>query len=214
MLTAIRAARRIGSDDGFTLAEMIVGMALASMVGAMMLTWFIGASDSTTASTDSSIATGGARNILQSWAKYLQLAGSPTTPGSGTGRVVSVSPTSIDFYAHLDGDACSSDASCAPVPTTEIELSLVDGDLVEQIGDNASSVALPGKIVSAGACLFTPTANGSALPCSGLSAPQLDSVTGVDIAFTLTPKSGHPRSYVTSATFTTYNSAGADNAQS
>jgi hypothetical protein len=179
-------------------------MSLASMVGALVLTWFIGASDSSTATVSSSRGTGDARNVLQSWAHDLQLAGSPTDAGTGSGRIAAITPTSIDFYAHLANTSCSSNASCAPLATTEIKYGLAGGNLVEQLGSQPSSVALPGNYVTAGSCLFTAYAGSTSLGCSGLTGSQLDSVTSLTIAFVITPTSGHPRSYTTTATFTTY----------
>jgi len=207
--------RRADHDDGFTLLEMVVGMALASMVGALVLTWFIGASDSSTATTSSSVGTGDARNVLQSWAHDLQLAGSPTDAGTGSGRIAAITPTSIDFYAHLANTSCSSNASCAPLGTTEITYRLQSGNLVEQLGSQSAAVALPGGYATAGSCLFTAYSGSTALGCSGLTSSQLNSVTAVVIAFVITPTAGHPRSYTTTATFTTYSgtSGGSSNVQ-
>jgi prepilin-type N-terminal cleavage/methylation domain-containing protein len=210
VLTALRRLRGRRNDDGMTLMEMVVGIAIASVLAALVTNWFIGASDASTAATDSTVATAGARNVLQSWTQDLQLAGSPTTPGAGTGRIVSVTPTAIDFYANLNNASCTSNTSCAALSTTEVKLSLTGGNLVEKLGSATTSVAVPGNYTTAGACLFTPLVNGTPIMsngapmCSGLTPAQLDGVTGISLAFTLTPKSGHPRSYTTTASFTTY----------
>lgn len=209
MLTAIRARlRHAAGEDGLTLMELVVGMALACVVGALMVQWFVGASDTTAAASDSSLATASARGALQSWAADLQLAGSPTNPGSGTDRIASLSRTSIDFHAHLDNAACSSNTTCGSLSTTEIVLSLVDGNLLEQVGDGASNVVVPGNDVTAGNCLFTAYAGSTELGCDGLSPTDLDGVTSISLAFTVSPHGLHPRSFATSATFTTYGGGG------
>ena len=202
----MRRARPADREGGFTLLEMVVGMSLASMIGALVLSWFIGVSDSSTATTSGSTGVGNARNVLQSWAHDLQLAGSPTDSGTGTGRIASLTATSIDFYAHLSNNSCSSNASCAALGTTEIKYSLQNGNLVEQLGSNSAGIALPGGYVTAGSCLFTAYSGTTSLGCSGLTSAQLTSVTAIAISFVITPTAGHARSFTTTATFTTYGS--------
>ena len=75
----------------------------------MAMAWFLGASDASTATTDADLGTASARNALQTWAALLRVAGSPTDPGSGTGRITSLSATSITFNAYRSGTAtCTS----------------------------------------------------------------------------------------------------------
>ena len=214
MLTRVRArVADAGHDAGLTLIELIVAMVLASVLGSMAMAWFIGASDASTATTDTDLGTASARNALQTWAALLRVAGSPTDPGSSTGRITSLSATSITFNAYVGGtDTCAT--TCSAFATKAVTLAMTGADcgqsspqdcqLVE-IGagsvTSASDVVVPSG-VSAGSCLFTAyDSDGTNLGCTGLSADDLASVTRIGLAFAVTTD-GHTRSFQTSAAFT------------
>jgi prepilin-type N-terminal cleavage/methylation domain-containing protein len=214
MLTWLRSrVVRAGHDAGLTLIELVVAMVLATVLGSMAMAWFLGASDASTATTDADLGTASARNVLQTWAALLRVAGSPTDPGSGTDRITSLSATSITFNAYVSG-AGSCTGMCTEFATKSVTLAMTGADcgqsnprncqLVETgAGSNSSAtdVIVPSG-VSAGTCLFTAyDTDGSSLGCTGLSSDELASVTGIGVAFAVTTD-GHPRSFQTSAAFT------------
>lgn len=196
------------NDAGLSLVEMVVAMVLAGIVGSLLLAWFVGASDTSTATTNSDLAAADARGTLQSWARYLQVAGSPTG-GTGAGRIESLDADSIAFNARLANDpSCTTDAACDPLATTPVTLQLdpITGALSEIVGDTKNVLIARGVAAgdgSTGACLFTAYSDGAPLGCHP-SPSDLEDVTAVTITFTITPKTGHPRTYTTSASFTTY----------
>ena len=214
MLTRLRdRLGAAGADAGLTLIELVVAMVLATVLGSMAMAWFIGASDATTATTDTDLGTASARNALQSWAALLRVAGSPTDPGSGTDRITSLSATSITFNAYVTGgDTCTS--ACDGFSTRSVTLAMTGADcgntvptscqLVETgtgASPSASDVIVPNG-VSAGSCLFTAYSDdGTALGCTALSSADLAAVTRIGLAFAVTTD-GHTRDFQTSAAFT------------
>jgi prepilin-type N-terminal cleavage/methylation domain-containing protein len=201
----LTAARRLRDESGFTLTELLVTMVIASIVGALALSWFMGASHATTATTDVDNATANARNVLQTWGKMLQLAGASAGVGTTTNGIQSLSPTSITFTAYLrNSGTCSPNTSCAPLTTTTVTLARNNAQLVENVGSDHFAV-VQSESTSAtdpSGCLFTAyTANGE-LGCSrSLSSTQLASVTSVVLAFKVVTASGSSRTFQTTAAF-------------
>jgi prepilin-type N-terminal cleavage/methylation domain-containing protein len=206
MLTAARRARhRFADDSGFSLIEVLVAMIIASVVGAMSLAWFMSASDATNSASDADQATAQARNVLQTWAKMLQLAGAPAATGGTTNGIVSLSPTTISFTAYLtNSGACSAGSACSPLTTKPVTLSLSGGMLREAVGSGASTSVVESSTTTAvGSCLFTAyTATGSLGCSSSLTATQLASITSVVLSFKVATTNGHTRSFQTTAAFT------------
>jgi prepilin-type N-terminal cleavage/methylation domain-containing protein len=202
MLTTMRK-RRLRGDAGFTLTELLVAMVIASIVGALALSWFMGASNATTTTTDVDNATASARNVLQTWGKMLQLAGASAGVGTTTNGLQSISPASITFSAYLSNSgACSPETSCAPLSTTTVTLALVGSKLFETIGSNNAS-AVESSTTSAAdpsECLFTAYTADGLLGCSsGLTSTQLADVTSVVLAFKVVTSSGSSRTFQTTA---------------
>jgi type II secretory pathway pseudopilin PulG len=200
-------------DAGTTLIELVVAMVLATIFGAFAMTWFLGASDASTATTSADLGTAGARNALQTWAALLRVAGSPSDPGSGTDRIIDLSATSITFNAYAAGpDSCS--AACSEFSTKTVTLAMTGSDcglttpancqLVETgAGSDPSAydVIVPGG-VSADGCLFTAyDSDGADLGCTALSADSLASVTSIGLAFAVTTDA-RTHSFQTSAALT------------
>lgn len=212
MLTRLRACvRRASADAGVTLIELMVAMTLATLFGGFAMSWFIGASDATTATTKADLGTASARNALQTWAALLRVAGSSSDPGSGADRITSLSATSITFNAYTNSGACT--GVCSDFATKSVTLTMTGADcghttptdceLVETGAGSepsATDVIVP-EGVSAGDCLFTAyDEDGNSLGCTALSPDQLATVTSVGLAFSVTAD-GHTRAYQTSATF-------------
>jgi Tfp pilus assembly protein PilW len=111
---ALRRARAASSNDaGISLAELLVAMALATIIGAMTMVTFVNVSDSTAATTDRVIGSSQARNTLQSWTGYLRVADG-TTAGSTTNRFEWLTGTDVLFYADLKNRTASADTVTAP----------------------------------------------------------------------------------------------------
>jgi type II secretory pathway pseudopilin PulG len=87
-------------DAGITLVELIVGMALTLIVGAMTLALFLQINTSTDSTVDRTVNTASARNAIQAWTAYLRVADS-TTPAAGTNRLEWLTPNDMLFYADL-----------------------------------------------------------------------------------------------------------------
>jgi hypothetical protein len=91
---------RAAGDTGISLMELIMAIVLSVVLGAITSVLFVAVDKSTAASTDRAIDSGKARNVLQSWTSYLQVADGPTA-GSAVNRFEWFSPSSIMFYAGL-----------------------------------------------------------------------------------------------------------------
>ena len=186
-------------------------MTLATLFGAFAMSWFLGASDASTATTQADHGTASARNALQTWAALLRVAGSSSDPGSGTDRVTSLSPTSITFNAYTNSGACT--GVCGDFATKTVTLAMTGAgcglstptacQLVETGAGSepsATDIIVP-EGVSAGDCLFTAyDEDSNSLGCTALSPDQLATVTSVGLAFAVTTD-GHTRNFQTSATF-------------
>jgi prepilin-type N-terminal cleavage/methylation domain-containing protein len=112
MLSRWRASRS-NDDAGVTLIEMVVGMTLAAILGALTLTMVVAITNSASASTDRVIGAAQARTTLQAWASYLRVADG-TTPGSPSHRFEWITGTDMLFYADLNTRTAQA-AATAPV---------------------------------------------------------------------------------------------------
>ena len=215
--TLRRQLARVHGDDGITLTELVVTMTLMSIVGALSLSFFLGSSASNARTIDSAQTASGARNAVTAWSGLLQVADS-TNPGGTDDRITALTPTSITFAADLDNRPTCSAAPCPTTATTPVTLALVSTtsgtttttQLVQTIARTSGSSKLiqvpagaalaPVPVGSSfGQCLFRPyDLTGTALPCTGLTVAQRSSITRIDIAFTVTPKTGPVQTYRTS----------------
>lgn len=206
MLTAVRRARRrVDGDAGFSLIELVVAMVVASIVGALSLSWFLGVSNATTSTTNVDNATASARNVLQTWGKMLQLAGSSAGVGTTTNGLVGLTPTSITFTAYLrNSAACTANTSCAALSTTTVTLALAGGHLTEAVGTATPSVVESSTTTASdpSGCLFTAYTSTGALGCSSsLTTTQLAGVASVVLAFKVTLPNKSTRTFQTTSAF-------------
>lgn len=194
--------RRVRGDAGVTLVELMVSMALFTLLGAMALTWFVGSNSANKATVDANITTASARNAMQSWAGLIRLA----APASGSSTAVTnLTATSITFSANLGAlPSCSTGACVTDAPTTvTLWARSVTGEttdqLVQQIGTAASSVIVPSGVHVGSGCLFTAyDSTGTSLGCSSVN---LTDTRSVQIGFTVDTNSDHQQSFQTMATF-------------
>lgn len=94
--------KRLGprDDAGLTLAELIVAMALTSILMAIGGTFFVSAIQTTNKTTLTNEQTADARLTLDSWTAKLRVAA--YLDSAQTDRIEVLTPTKIVFYANLD----------------------------------------------------------------------------------------------------------------
>lgn len=201
-------------DAGFTLLELMIAMALLSLIGAMTIAFFVGMNTSTKTTIDTNVATAQARATLQSWTTMLSLADSPSAAGTGAGRFVEVTPTTVVFYSNIDANrALDNSARSAP---RKIALSLENGELVERDYSETSGALtatrhlVQGVTRTDGRWIFTPYCLTSSSSTTGVAAcgpttvgsTALSDVVRIDLAYTVTLASGRTRSFTSAAAVT------------
>lgn len=225
-----RPAPRVGADAGVTLIELMVGMVLAMIVGALTLSFFLTMDRASNDTVDSNVTTASARNVIEAWTRLLSLADSPQTAGDSAGRFEQITPTSVVFYANMNNNRSStSGVRTAP---TKVSLSLENGDLVERDYAPQSQLApstypstptrtmhVASDIVTATGWLFAPYragdpptlveptyCNGDTAPglCAGDAAADaiLPTINRIDIAFSVQASDGTTQNYQSSAVIT------------
>lgn len=134
--------RRQDDDAGVSLVEMIVGMTLSVILGAVTLAMVVAVNDSASATNYRVFGAAQARTALQAWSSYLRVADG-ITPGSPAHRFEWVTPTSTLFYADLNNRTGLTQTT-SPV---RIWLRLdSSGNLVEeQFSYNTASGAYPSQ---------------------------------------------------------------------
>lgn len=122
MLSRLRQRRPTG-DDGTTLAELVVCMALTTMVGAIALGFFVWTGDSTRAATTDSFTAQNARTAISTAAGLLRL----TVPGSVTpGAVDGLTGVSSTVTFSASDNAVG---TCPRRPAATVTLKVVSGTL-------------------------------------------------------------------------------------
>lgn len=100
-----RPSSRSQGDEGFTLIELTIALAIFSVLALLImytLTGFMSIQDST---LNRFYATSQAQNIIDQFARDLRTAVTPPNVSGITSPFVSVTPTSITFYADLGGSS-------------------------------------------------------------------------------------------------------------
>lgn len=225
MLTQLRS--RLASttgDSGISLSELLVTMGLMTIAGSMATAFLVTSSKASNMTLERGYNVSQARLTLDSWTNLLKVTDSIYAPGSKKGQFVRITPTEIKFYASLN----NRDNAGFGTPTL-VDLSLENGELVERHYDGATGALRSTRNLASGAAatgwVFTPYAGTSKLPLteqdclsgsahvdgfcgafdsasSGTAAgeTQLETVTRVDIAFTVTDHANlAPTSFTSSA---------------
>ena len=118
MLTRVR--ERLGGaeqgDRGTSLAELVVAMAITTVVGAMALSFFTWTGRSTSNAAENSFTTAGARIAVSTMASTLRVADTPTSlPGATDFRIADpLSRTTIAFFANDNGNRVGTGARTLP----------------------------------------------------------------------------------------------------
>jgi type II secretory pathway component PulJ len=117
-------------DAGVTLVELMVGMTLMTVVGAVALNFFVGTTAQANRVGEQSLVSGSARAAMTQIAKTLQVADSSSVnSGYATNRFVTTSPTEVKLYSNISPtDRSGTAIRTAP---TEVDFSLVSGTLWE-----------------------------------------------------------------------------------
>lgn len=97
-----------------SLVELMVAMALSTILGALTLTLFVQVSNATNNTTDRTITSTQARNALQSWSSYLQLVDDPAASGLAVNRFEWFTASSVMFYADLNNRSGAVGTTSAP----------------------------------------------------------------------------------------------------
>jgi prepilin-type N-terminal cleavage/methylation domain-containing protein len=106
-------AMRLRSDAGMSLTELLVAMALSTIIGAMTLGLFVKMTDTTTRSTDRTTDSAAARTTIQAWTGYLRVADGPVA-GSRVSRIEWLTSNDMLFYADLNNRSGAVGATSAP----------------------------------------------------------------------------------------------------
>lgn len=120
-------------EAGITLMELIVGMALSTVLGAMTLMLFLDINSSAESTTDRTINTASVRNAIQSWTIYLRVADG-TTAGDRADRIEWLTASDMLFYADINNrpDTTTDQLKTIGTPTMMWLRLDTGGNLVEE----------------------------------------------------------------------------------
>jgi hypothetical protein len=99
VIRRVRALLASG-DAGITLMELIIGMVLNMIIGALTVGIFLSVNNSSNNSVDRTVSTSNARNTVQDWTAYFRVADGKTA-GVKTNRVEWLTANDVLFYADL-----------------------------------------------------------------------------------------------------------------
>jgi type II secretory pathway pseudopilin PulG len=133
MLTRrLHALRSAPADGGMTLIELMVGMGLMTIIGAMGVNFIVSATSQASRTLDASFATANGRTAMTTVVSELRLADTPTAQaGYPTGRFQTMTAGSIVFYANLATTARAGSASRNP--PAMVSISATGGKLVQKV---------------------------------------------------------------------------------
>jgi len=205
-----RDARRLRGESGITLMELVVTMAIGTVIGAMATQFFVTAYHSGYGSVNTNQNTADARITLDSWTSNLRVADwfDPATLRSSNvaDRFELITPTKIVFYASLGNRPAGVVGD--PASVTKVALLLnpnpsdpTTGQLVQILfrADNVTPLSVRQLAFKAGQStdpntsqskwLFTPyDKSGSALSTSATKC--VNSSGGAVIGYCYSPPSG------------------------
>ena len=173
-------ALRARADAGVTLMELLVSMALTTILGTLTLMLFLNVNTSTAATTDRTITTASARAALEAWTADLQVADG-TTAGSKTNRFEWLTGNDILFYADINNRSMSGLGTTSGPVMMWLRLDASKQLVEEQFASTAAKGATPTV------CRVLATNVSQAVSTTGAAEPvftPLDTdgnvVTGVD----------------------------------
>jgi prepilin-type N-terminal cleavage/methylation domain-containing protein len=194
-----RVARR-GTDRGLGLVEVLVAMALSSIVLATCATLFLSSMRTTTGTSARLEEINDGRVAISAMGKALRTAILPSqlfdTTSTAEAAFIEATPTSIRFYANLNNDSNT-------VGPSKVSFSVVSGQLRESVQkplafdpDNPKFIycstctgpytVLARGVLLTGAPIFTYyDALGNTLTGATLTLDQLEIVDSVDISVTV-----------------------------
>jgi len=121
-----------GNAEGFTLLELVIAVAIATMIAAAILQIFQGSMSQVTHATSLEDAQSSARVGLDQLATELRLIGSYYDGIAGAGNAITTAtPTTLTFRADIDADTVSG--------TTEATLTAASGSTTLTVSQNASA---------------------------------------------------------------------------
>lgn len=154
------------SDSGVSLAELVVTMAIMTVVGAMTTAFFVTNQKVSRATLERGFNAADGRIVLDSWVSMLRVTDSPGTPGLAAGRFLKITPTEIMFYSSMAARDGSVATTSEP---TLIDLALTDGIMIETHYGQAGAPNIVRKLaanVTTPGWLFTPYQGSTSLASS------------------------------------------------
>lgn len=163
-------ALRANSERGITLADLMVTLALTSILGTMAVLFFVPTTRIGYKTVLTNQNTGDARVTLDEWSGMLRMAGW-LDPGTKVDRFEEITPTKIVFYANLGNRTSTTSSTVGATTKIALMLRISDslnnrGQLIEVRfkGDNTSvqSVRQLGMLATRtnGAPVFQPYSHG------------------------------------------------------
>lgn len=144
-LRALRArltARLQRGDQGITLTELVVAMGLSTLIGALTLGLFVSITKSSGATTDRTVNTAAARNLIQAWTAYLRVADG-TTAGSRVSRIEWLTSSDMLFYSDLYNRSMATVATTASPTMVWLRRDSSGALVEEQFSATAAAGATP-----------------------------------------------------------------------
>jgi prepilin-type N-terminal cleavage/methylation domain-containing protein len=200
--SAARRIRRVstGGDRGITLTELIIAMALSSILGTMTLLVFLGLNTASTTTVERSLSASEARVILSSWSSLLQVAESPSRNAAAQPAFARATATELCFYASLDNRSPASGAANfgAPTPVRLFQEgeSVVEERFTPSYSDDCESTPAIRRVLADRATVgFDVLDKTGAAISPGDSAEDLQDVATVSIRLTVTDDTGEVHVY-------------------
>lgn len=142
LIARLRAVRE-RPDAGVSLMELLVSMGLSTILGALTLMLFVNVNTSTAATTDRTMSTASARNAIQAWTGYLQVADG-TTAGLKTNRIEWLTAADMLFYADINNRSMSSLGTTSAPTMIWLRLDAANQLVEEQFPSTAAAGTSPG----------------------------------------------------------------------
>ena len=191
---------RLRRDEGITTAELIVAMAIGTILGMMTLAVILGLSKASDASIERSEMSTTARTALDSWTNLLAVRESPVQDESDVPSIEQISTDSITFYAAIDNRPLGTNDI---FPSTRIVVRPEGRGIVEERYDPANpDEQVTSRLLVADGSLtlraFRGDGRSIALPSvsdENLSGAQRAAIDRVDITMTVRDDKGHTYTY-------------------